>query len=685
LKLQKDGRVVKKLFLAVNNNMSTQPPQSQKQDGGENKTGAATRPAALSQGNNKRRKRSGPPMRLSWPGAVVGTHPSQETTTTNNNGTISHSQPSRTKSGPTKSPSTKHSSSSSNKRQRTLLAEFQEHQNLVQDNHNNAAADDEKLSLLWTDQYAPTNRKELCVAPKKVQEVADWLVPPPPGGGGRSSESLLILVGKPGIGKSTMVRVLAKELQLELLEWDDSYSSGGAFGGGNMETLSPMNSFAQFLQQGGVGYSSLVMQSVSKTPTTSGNNNNNNTNSRSGNKQQVILWEELPNVTMESRERLREIMTRHVQQSQVKTIWIYSDGSEGHHKPQDLERLIEPSVLYQHSKIMQINPVTKAQLKKCLERIAKAEGRFSVHKDFCEQMYLQCGGDVRNAILSLQFDQACHTRNDTPSLESNNRRGIGSSKNKRNSKTAVVPLLASTGSEHPRDTQWTAFHALGKLLYAKREPREETLASSTTNNSGVVERPPLTFDPEGVLEHCDLDVGHAMTYLGYHCVDFFTDIEELSTAFDLFSDAAFLLEQTTNYSYGNRYRQANTTVTCPIFPEGYVMSLAGRAVAHANHHPAPSRFRQLQAPKILEIRRKRNDNEHLLKQLQRRMSMISLSSFSPSSATAASHGSFVSFVTDELSFLRNIIPNGKKASRCLLFGVELGVELGNCLCCILTP
>jgi Mrp family chromosome partitioning ATPase len=72
--------------------------------------------------------------------------------------------------------------------------------------------DQNKTSILWADKHTPGNSADLAIAPAKVKAVSEWMQAP--------SSKLLVLVGKPGIGKSTMVRVLARELALELMEWN---------------------------------------------------------------------------------------------------------------------------------------------------------------------------------------------------------------------------------------------------------------------------------------------------------------------------------------------------------------------------------------------------------------------------------------------------------------------------------
>lgn len=618
-------------------------------------------------------------------------HNSQPTTTTANN-TVDENNHKRNNASNSQATAKK-------KRPRTLLsaltnASVKSNDGAVDTTTTTRKTND--TSLMWVDQYTPTTRQELCIAPKKINEVAAWLDHHTLHNNSHNHQhaynnatdqdkKLLILVGRPGIGKSTMMRVLAAEAHMQILEWNDSYSAYSH----QIESLTPLNSFAQFLQQGSVGFTSLdVLQessfsalaaSLSSSPTNSQQSErpsaDPNTTSRGG----LILLEELPHLhNTESQERFCDLLTHHVQHSHVPMVWIYSEGPEGQHKPADLERHIRPDILYRHAKILQINPITTTKVKQCLERIAKAQGNsFQVTKAFCERLQLQSGGDIRYAINALQFDQSLCRNNNNSNTAVKHPKG-----KKRGSKKTAAPEATST--EHIRDTQYTAFHALGKLLYAKRE-NTTALSNVCSNTQDTEERPPLNFVPEQVLEQCDMDLGHALTYLEFHCADFFTDVEELSTALDLYSDASYLLEQTTNFSYQRRHRQHQhtTTVSCPIFPEGYVSSLTGRAVAHANRNPAPSRFRSLQAPKVLEIRRKRNDNAYHLERLQHRLSILSMATVSGNNSShrnivsSAAQSSLPSFVMDQLPFMRTIVPHGRSTVKivCVYFFLSSNVLL----------
>lgn len=222
-------------------------------------------------------------------------------------------------------------------------------------------------------------------------------------------------------------------------------------------------------------------------------------------------------------------MSRHIQRSNVPTVLIFSDVREGKHQPRDLERLVDPQYLHsQLSKILQCNPVTKARMKRSLEAISKKEG-IQVPAYFWEEVHMQSGGDLRHAIMSLQF------------------RGNDNDVTRKNSE-----------KHYERDSKLSMFHTLGKVLYAKRKRVSEEAESSGAFN----ERPPLDFNPDTVMEQSGMELGGALTFLGYHSPDFFTDVCELSKAFDHYSDAALLLDRSVSskgvehcVAHGKSHRQ----------------------------------------------------------------------------------------------------------------------------------
>jgi cell cycle checkpoint protein len=420
---------------------------------------------------------------------------------------------------------------------------------------------------LWIDKYAPKCTNELCVAPKKITEVEVWLKD-------TSECKLLILIGSPGIGKSTMIKVIAQNLNMNVLEWTDnthtdhiSWNSDKSFGYEGQTAA-----FRDFLDTAVFQYNS-----VKDGDECSGS---------------IVLIDEVPYMHNPKKEaEFRVVMTTYLMKTQVPTVFIFSNVYEGKHKPEDLERYIDTKLLYSpFVKILQINAVTKPKMKSCLKNIMKKERIsstiISAMDKYIEELHSTSEGDIRHAIMQLQFRLKSHTRSKSPDL---------------------------LNFSH-RDTKFSTFHALGKLLYAKRIQEHEMDPSLGKEVSfhecawNTDRRPPLQFVPEQILDHSDITIDGALSFLQNHSSDFFSDISDLSTALDLFSDASYLLS-----TCSVEQRDSN-------YPNSYATSLCSRSVAYSNKNPAPLRFRQLNAPPIYDVFRKRRENQTKYEQVCKRVS-----------------------------------------------------------------
>ena len=354
---------------------------------------------------------------------------------------------------------------------------------------------------------------------------------------------------------------------------------------------------------------------------------------------------------------LRNIMERHIQRTQTPTFFIYSDVQEGKHKPEDLERLIPPHILYsQLVQIIQVQPVTKAKMKKALQSIAKVERLGTLSTEFVEEMHLSSGGDLRHAIFALQFQSS------TMMMTSRSKSSRKSSE--------------ECGSTAKKDAKLSTFHALGKLLYAKRKPAtrhrhhhhdsdgdsmdssaqrlpsssQSTVWNQSKWNDG---RGSLEFVPEDVLSRVDMTLSSAMSFISFHSPDFFMDVTDLSRSFDLISDSATFMDY--------QFSSSQNSTDGP-FPMQYASCIGGRAVADGNKHPAPPQFRQFTAPKVFSIMKKNHENEYKIDKLRKRLSLGSRHSGTSQEGGGGmtsihdNIGSAQQFVTDSLPYMRNVIP-----------------------------
>ena len=569
-----------------------------------------------------------------------------------------------------------------------------------------ASSPTDAASMMWVDKHAPQTSADLCVAPKKVKEIREWMVQASTngsvnrdpfstvGGGdgmgglgmqlpGEPVPPIFILVGSPGVGKSTTVRVLASELGWTVHQWNDAQqdtpsgvrSGGNGYGRSTFDSAmsvryqSQMTSFEEFLAAAGTGYTALdfgggasgssgggmsmslpVSKAGKKRKASSKATIDNDRAAPSNGGGAIILIEDIPNLySPEAEATFRTIMTHHIHKSQTPTVLIFSDVSEGKHRPSDLERLIDPSILYSPlARIFQINGVAKPKMKKCLQAIVKQERLRGTSDLLYEELHATSKGDIRHAIMALQFQYASA--------------GSGSGSGRAKSGKSEY-------SDRERDTKLSMFRALGKLLYAKRQKLgtndEEYIRKISSWNNILPghlydSRPPLEFVPEKVMNTGDIDHKNAVSFLQYHCPEFFTDEMELSTAFNHFSDAALFLDREYSVS---RDRSDS------VFPLEYVSSIAGRAVANANKNPAPNRFRQLSTPKVNDVLRKKRGNDISMLQLCQR-----LSCGSDCLSLGANIGSTNHFVVDTLPYIRTIVPGGK-------FGLLTYLFVRICECC----
>jgi hypothetical protein len=351
------------------------------------------------------------------------------------------------------------------------------------------------------------------------------------------------------------------------------------------------------------------------------------------------LLDELPNLHgAEMEDRFRNLFTTHVVESstgrspgRVRTVLIWSHVTEGKHHKDDLERLVDSHVLYdqRYCKMMQIHPPTKARFGKIVDSVAEAHGIRSVDS---MSLYDRSGGDIRFAITALQLENGRAPSNSDRSP----------------SDPAVHSELV-----HRRDERLHPMHVLGKLLYAKRlgdsgstktaqQPPPDSMSSDPSQGMMIPSRwwrdgrGRLEFDPEGVLDRCEMELPAALQFLAYHAVDFTTEIDELSDVLGCYSDAAWLLADCSRGAAPSnlaRFGEARAAAS----------SVAGRAIATFNLHPAPFKFRQLSKPPSFDALRKRLENQAYLRHVLSRSSSSSI------------HG-VDQYATDSLAFVRRIAP-----------------------------
>lgn len=331
----------------------------------------------------------------------------------------------------------------------------------------------------WTERFAPVNLGELAVHKRKVQDVYNWL------GSvlcGRHSESLLILKGPAGSGKTTALHLVAKELGINVLEWRNSGQSGSAAEG----YISMTAQFEEFVARAGT-FGSLSLGSIrEEVPRTSQTAPNNG-------RREVILVEEFPNTFARSSSALQSFRSSVLQflatnTPSVSNLFANSQGQVSNVTPIVMiisETLLSTSTSAADSftafrllgaeilshpgvSVIDFNPIAPTFMAKAVELVLRKESRKTGRRKApgpAVLKHLSELGDVRSAISSLEF--LCLRGDEFEGWTGK----VAFAKTKGRPHNQTLSKLESETLEMitQRESTLGIFHSVGKVVYNKRE------------------------------------------------------------------------------------------------------------------------------------------------------------------------------------------------------------------------
>lgn len=336
----------------------------------------------------------------------------------------------------------------------------------------------------WADRFGPVNLEELAVHKRKVADVRKWLEDVM---AGRMRQRLLILKGAAGTGKTTTVRLLAKEMRCELLEWRNPTSTGG------LGFQSASAQFDDFMGRGG----KFNQLDTDQEPTPAASFNSTKS---SGSHRKMILIEEFPNTFTRSSTALQSFRSSVMSYLAANTPSLAAFGHPSSADPITpvimvisetlltttsasadsftAHRLLGPEITrHPGTGIIEFNAIAPTILSAALELIVQKEARKSGRKRTPGPMVLKrLGeiGDIRSAVSSLEF--LC-LKGDTDTDWGSK---ITFAKPKRSLKSNVALTKGEKESLElvsQREASLGIFHAVGKVVYNKRE--ETSLSDQT--------------------------------------------------------------------------------------------------------------------------------------------------------------------------------------------------------------
>ncbi|NXE95556.1 RAD17 protein, partial [Menura novaehollandiae] len=454
--------------------------------------------------------------------------------------------------------------------------------------------------LPWVERYKPETQNDLAVQKKKIEEVETWLKTHIFQRQPKQDGSVLLLTGPPGCGKTATLQILAKDLGIQVQEWTNPLSLDFAkeelrnmFGHDSNFHAFPSQAqaalFQDFLLRANK-YNKLQMLGES-----------------SENDKKLILIEDIPNQFYREPGSLHEILRRFVRTSRCPLVFIISDNFSGDSN----QRLLFPTEILEELCIFNISfkPVAPTNMMKVLNRIAAAEASMNREKNYAldrtslELLCRGCSGDIRSAINSLQFSSMkdCSLEKEFWSKKKRSstikceEAGVSKGRKKSKCDASEDQEIQAIGS---KDASIFLFHALGKIIYCKREAVSEAESPQLPAHLSEHRRDTLLIQPEDIVEKSHMSGGMFNLYLHQNYVDFFSDIDDVVRASEYLSTADILC---SNWS-------------TRLLMENYSASVATRGVIHSNtsrafaHQQGGMGFRPLHKPQWFLINKKYQEN-----------------------------------------------------------------------------
>ncbi|KAK0235412.1 Rad17 cell cycle checkpoint protein-domain-containing protein [Armillaria nabsnona] len=361
---------------------------------------------------------------------------------------------------------------------------------VIRDSARDSQAQDED-SQLWVDLYEPTTEAELAVHVKKVEDVRRWLVEAFEGGPSgklRKYRRILALTGPAGTAKTTTVRILAREMDFEILEWrnaigENSTYTSDATSNQSLQEIDPdhealFSKFETFLARASTCNNLFrdaapLASSSQAVPSSSAKLTQPST---SDNKRRIILLEDLPNLLHnDTKARFHEAFQSLVidpSPNPVPIVIIVSDtGTRGEASDERLSagstyreqdgvidiRTVLPKDMLSGPYVTQIrfNPIAPTFLRKALQALidrhfpaAKGGKSARPSKHILDIIVDSANGDIRSAVNALQFSSIAEK---------------GRKKGKSREATLVMEAVTR------REQSLALFHLIGKVLYNKRK------------------------------------------------------------------------------------------------------------------------------------------------------------------------------------------------------------------------
>ncbi|NXV80146.1 RAD17 protein, partial [Atlantisia rogersi] len=453
----------------------------------------------------------------------------------------------------------------------------------------------------WVERYKPKTQNDLAVQKKKIEEVESWLKTHILQRQPEQGSSILLLTGPPGCGKTATVQVLANDLGIQVQEWVNPLSLDFT-----KEDLRNMfcheSNFHMFPSQAQAALFQEFLLTAKKYNTLQ------MLGESSKNDKKLILVEDIPNQFCRDPSSLHGILREYVHTSRFPLVFIISDNFTGDSN----QRLLFPTDIVEELCISNISfkPVAPTNMMKVLNRIAATEASMNRKRNYAldgttvELLCRGCSGDIRSAINSLQFSSVRDCSLEKQFLSRKKKSSTLKGEVAAVSKVRKKSKGDASGDQEiqaigGKDASIFLFHALGKILYCKREPVSESECPSLLPaHLSEHHRDTLLIQPEVIVEKSHMSGSMFNLYLHQNYIDFFSDIDDVVKASEYLSSADVLCSNWSTRLVMENYSAAVAT-------RGVIHSNTSRAFAHQQRGMG---FRPLHKPQWFFISKKYQEN-----------------------------------------------------------------------------
>ena len=390
-------------------------------------------------------------------------------------------------------------------------------------------------SELWISRHQPASVDDLAVNKKKVEEVRSWVSSSVSGSGG-----ILLLTGPAGAGKTATLTMLARNMKLEVREWVNPVEQVH-FNTNNLSMLDEEETRHYDYNRDVVTYTSKSRQFEDWLRGAK--------YSCVGVMKKIILLEDLPSGKPE---KLHEILESFAEsRSKIPLVIIISESATAKESG-SVKQLFPPAVVERLKiHVINFNPVTNTNMVKTMTKIAVIESglrKFQVpDKPTLELLAESVAGDLRAGINSLQFSCLNDTRDLKTAFEGVSKIASSKSSNSKNKKQSSMKSVSQLSKIGGKDHGLVMFHALGKILYNKREDQTESgvLPAHLEDNR----RRLMKSNPDEVVEKSTLSADAFTCFLHHNYPPFYTQLEDVARLSEYLSTSDMFLSE---WSHGGK-------------------------------------------------------------------------------------------------------------------------------------